>query len=152
MIIKTKAKKITSEITHGETIEQQTDNKQITTNKNDKNDKNEEEVVVAEITKCYEENIGLLTPATAELLFDYLKDMSKDLIIKAIKIASINNKKTGRYVQGILNDWNKKGIKTLLDVENEEKNFKIRGKKKESDFEQREYDDLSFLYANGGSQ
>lgn len=79
---------------------------------------------IAEITKCYEENIGLLTPATAELLFDYLKDMDKDLIIQAIKIASINNKRAGRYVQGILNDWYKKGIKTLLDVENEQRNFK----------------------------
>ena len=31
----------------------------------------EKETDVAEITKCYEENIGLMTPATAELLFDY---------------------------------------------------------------------------------
>lgn len=79
----------------------------------------EKEIDVAEITKCYEENIGLMTPATAELLFDYLKDMNKDLIIQAIKIASINNKRTGRYIQGILNDWSKKGFKTLLDVEQE---------------------------------
>ena len=77
------------------------------------------ETDVAEITKCYEENIGLITPATAELLFDYLKDMDKDLIIQAIKIASINNIRTGRYIQGILNDWNKKGFKTLLDIEQE---------------------------------
>lgn len=33
-------KKITNKITYGETNEQQTNNKQITTNKNDKNDKN----------------------------------------------------------------------------------------------------------------
>lgn len=33
-------KKITSKTTYGETIEQQTNNKQITTNKNDKNEKN----------------------------------------------------------------------------------------------------------------
>lgn len=74
---------------------------------------------IAEIIKCYEENIGLITPATAELLLDYLKDMDKDLIIQAIKIASINNIRTGRYIQGILNDWSKKGFKTLLDVEQE---------------------------------
>ena len=74
---------------------------------------------VAEITKCYEENIVLMTPATAELLFDYLKDMDKELIIQAIKIASINNIRTARYIQGILNDWSKKRFKTLLDVEQE---------------------------------
>lgn len=110
----------------------------------------QKEIDVTEITKCHEENIGMVTPATAELLFDYLKDMDKELIIKAIKIASINNKRTGRYVQGILNDWSKKGIKTLLDVENEQENFKIKGKKKEENFEQREYKDLSFLYSNKG--
>lgn len=90
---------------------------------------------IAEITKCYEENIGLMTPATAELLFDYLKDMDKDLIIKAIKIASINNKRTGRYIQGILNDWSKKGFKTLLDVEQEQNSFKNKNEEKQENYE-----------------
>lgn len=90
---------------------------------------------IAEITKCYEENIGLLTPATAELLFDYLKDMNKDLIIQAIKIASINNKRTGRYIQGILNDWSKKGFKTLLDVEQEQNTFKNKKEEKQEEYE-----------------
>lgn len=95
----------------------------------------EKEIDVAEITKCYEENIGLMTPATAELLFDYLKDMDKDLIIKAIKIASINNKRTGRYIQGILNDWSKKGFKTLLDVEQEQNSFKNKNEEKQEKYE-----------------
>lgn len=95
----------------------------------------EKETDVAEITKCYEDNIGLLTPATAELLFDYLKDMNKDLIIQAIKIASINNKRTGRYIQGILNDWSKKGFKTLLDVEQEQNTFKNKNEEKQEKYE-----------------
>lgn len=94
-----------------------------------------ENIDVAEITKCYEENIGLMTPATAELLFDYLKDMNKDLIIQAIKIASINNKRTGRYIQGILNDWSKKGFKTLLDVEQEQNTFKNKKEEKQEEYE-----------------
>lgn len=108
---------------------------------------------VAEISKSFEENIGLLTPASAELIFDYLKDFSKDLIIKAIKIASVKNKRSAKYVGGILNDWNKKGFKTLADVENEQNNFNKKSeieKTKKTDFEQREYDDLSFLLANKG--
>ena len=96
----------------------------------------EKETDVAEVTKCYEENIGLMTPATAELLFDYLKDMDKDLIIQAIKIASINNKRTARYIQGILNDWSKKGIKTLLDIEKEQNEFKSRSKIKQETSEE----------------
>lgn len=92
-----------------------------------------ENIEIAEITKCYEDNIGLLTPATAELLFDYLKDMNKDLIIQAIKIASIKNKRRMDYIQGILNDWNRKGIKTLLDVENEQNNFKNKTETKKEE-------------------
>lgn len=95
----------------------------------------EKDIDVAEITKCYEDNIGLLTPATAELLFDYLKDMDKDLIIQAIKIASINNKRTGRYIQGILNDWSKKGFKTLLDIEQEQNTFKNKKEEKQEEYE-----------------
>lgn len=83
----------------------------------------------AEIIKCYEENIGLITPATAELLLSYLDIMDKDLIIKAIKIATINNKRSGRYIQGILNDWNRKGLKTLLDIENEEQHYNNKNNK-----------------------
>ncbi len=102
----------------GNNVTQMLPEKEIDIEKEKEKEK-EKETDVAEITKCYGDNIGLLTPATAELLFDYLKDMDKDLIIQAIKIASINNKRTGRYIQGILNDWSKKGFKTLLDVEQE---------------------------------
>ena len=84
----------------------------------------EKKTDVAEIIKCYEENIGLITPATAEKLFDYLKDMNKDLIIQAIKIASINNIRKFNYIKGILDDWINKGFKTLLDVQNEQNTFK----------------------------
>ena len=98
----------------------------------------ENSIDVEEITKCYEDNIGMLTPATAELLFDYLNDMNKDLIIKAIKIASINNKRSGKYIQGILNDWNRKGIKTVLDAENEQNDFNKQNNKEETDEEKKQ--------------
>ena len=74
----------------------------------------------AEITKCYEENIGLITPATAEILFSY-NDIDYKMIIEAIKIASVNNKRNCRYIQGILNSWISKGYKVLADIQNEQK-------------------------------
>lgn len=73
----------------------------------------------AEIVKCYEDNIGLITPATAEILFSY-NDIDYNMIIKAIKIASVNNKRSCKYIQGILNSWIKKGYKVLADIQNEE--------------------------------
>ena len=73
----------------------------------------------AEIIKCYEENIGLITPATAEILFGY-DDIDYQMIIEAIKIASINNKRNCRYIQGILNSWINKGYKVVADIQKEQ--------------------------------
>lgn len=118
-------------------------------NNNNNNINNNNNNDVAEIKKIFEENIGLLSPASAEILFDYLKDFSKDLIIKAIKIASINNKRSTKYIQGILNAWGKKGFKTILDIENEQSNYyNKKNEKQKTVFEQRQYDDLSFLIKN----
>ena len=88
----------------------------------------------AEIIKCYEENIGLITPATAEILFSY-NDIDYKMIIEAIKIATLNNKRNCRYIQGILNSWSKKGIKTLIQAKEEEQEFK---QEKQSKTEKRE--------------
>ena len=77
----------------------------------------------AEIIKCYEENIGLITPAAAEILFSY-NDIDYKMIIEAIKIASINNKRNCRYIQGILNSWINKGYKIVTDIQNEQEQYK----------------------------
>ena len=93
---------------------------------------------IQNIAKSYEENLGLLTPASAELLYSYLDTFTEDIICSAIKIASINNKRTTKYVCGILNDWKKKGLTTLLDIEKEQQEFKNRnqvGKRKETEEE-----------------
>lgn len=75
----------------------------------------------AEIIKCYEENIGLITPATSEILFSY-NDIDYKMIIEAIKIASINNKRSCKYIQGILNSWIRNGYKVLSDIQEEQIN------------------------------
>lgn len=77
----------------------------------------------AEIVRCYTENIGCVTPATAGILFSY-NDIDYKMIIEAIKIASINNKKSCRYIQGILNSWINKGYKVVADIQNEQEQRK----------------------------
>lgn len=77
---------------------------------------------ISKITKCYEDNIGLLTPAAADLIFSYLDDFKDYRIInKAIKTASTANIRTAKYINGILRSWLKKGYKVLADVQNEQK-------------------------------
>ena len=113
--------KLTSKITNGITNNQQTTNKQLTTNKNEKNDKNEKNKrsSIEEIVKCYEENIGMITPATSDLLFSYLDDMDYKLIVEAIKRSALANKRSMSYINGILKSWNNKGYKVLADLQDE---------------------------------
>ena len=100
------------------------------------------------IIEFYNNNIGQLMPYGLTLLEDYLKEMPSDLIIYAMKIAVEADKKTINYIKAILNNWSNKGIKTVIEAEKENKDFKKSKGKKESNFEQREYEDLSYLYAN----
>lgn len=88
------------------------------------NDNDNVNVNVADVIKAYEENIAPATPMSLELLTDYCKELSPELVIEAIQKANSANKRSGRYIQGILNDWSKKGFKSLIDVQNEEQEFK----------------------------
>jgi len=84
-----------------------------------------------EIIEFYNENIGLITPYGLEILSDYAKEMSVDLIILAMKKSVEANIKTIKYIKGILNNWSKKGIKTVLEAEQEDMRFKEDDKKQE---------------------
>lgn len=67
----------------------------------------------------YNENIGLITPHGIQVLEDYAKEMPTDLIIYAMEISVEANIRTIQYIKGILNNWSKKGIKTLIDAKDE---------------------------------
>jgi len=77
------------------------------------------DVDIEEVLKFYESEIGLATSTTATVFESYLEDLPKEMIIKAIEIASSNNKKSLSYIKGILNSWMNKGYKVLADTEQE---------------------------------
>lgn len=148
------------------TNNQQTNNKQITTNKNEKNDNNDNNITTTvgdscvdglqEIIEFYNNNIGLIAPYGVEILSDYLKEMPVDLIILAMQKAVEADKRTIQYIKGILNNWSKKGIKSVIDAEKEDKQFQStkqenkNASKSYNNYEQRQYNDLNSLYANKG--
>ena len=74
------------------------------------------------VIKRYEEEIGFATPTTLTTLLSYQDDLTDEMIVKAIEIASERNKKNLSYIKGILNSWISKGYKTLADIENEQNN------------------------------
>lgn len=83
------------------------------------------------IINFYNENIGLITSYGIDILSDYANEMSADLIILAMKKAVEANVRTIQYIKGILNNWSKQGIKTVLDAEEEDKKFREKDKKEE---------------------
>ena len=90
-----------------------------------------------EIINFYNENIGLITPYGIEVLEDYAKEMPAELIILAMKKAVEANKRTIQYIKGILNNWSKKRIRTVLEAEREDEQFKNNSTKKEETVEEK---------------
>ncbi len=84
------------------------------------------------IINCYEENIGMITPASAELLLSYLDTFNQEIICTAIKKSATANKRSADYICGILRDWQKKNIKTMADITKEEEDFKGKNKSKKT--------------------
>lgn len=76
------------------------------------------------ITDFYNNNIGLLTPYGQELFKDYLLTMDFDVILYAMKLATEANVRNLKYIKAILNDWENKGIKTLIEAQLENQKFK----------------------------
>ena len=121
-------------------------------NENDNDNNNASDSCVDGLHKVidfYNNNIGALTPFGLETLTDYLKEFDEDIVIYAMQISVEANKRTIQYIKAILNNWQKAGVKTIADAKNESQK-KTSKSKKESNFEQREYEDLSYLYANKG--
>ena len=120
------------------------DNDSDSVNDND-SDNNNNDVVgdscvdgLQEIIEFYDNNIGMITPFGVEVLSDYAKEMHKDLIILAMKKAVEANIRTIQYIKGILNNWSKKGIKTVLEAEKEDEAFRNK------DVKQKETEEESF--------
>ena len=105
---------------------------------------------VDEIVQFYNENIGAITPHEYEVLNDYRNTFSDDIILYALKL-QVEARATGvSYTKAILNNWQKKNVKTLLDAQNENK----KRKPKEDDkppsnvYHNAQYGVLSKYYAN----
>ncbi len=74
----------------------------------------------------FEKELGRgLTPMEFEILNGWLElEYSEEIIICALKEAIYNGATNFRYIDRILYEWNKKGIKTKEDVEKDKKEFK----------------------------
>lgn len=105
-------------------------NDNVNVNVND-NDNNNNVVVgdscvdgLQEVINFYNENIGLITPYGLEVLSDYAKEMNYNVIIYAMQKAVEANVRTIQYIKGTLNNWQKAGVKNLIQAKEESENFR----------------------------
>ena len=85
------------------------------------------------IYSIFENEFGrTLSPMEYEIISGWIDSgYSEELIKLALKEATYNNVSNLRYIDAIIFEWSKKGIKTKADVENDRKKFKKNTSKKE---------------------
>lgn len=93
------------------------------------------------VFEFYQQNgFGTLSPYVAEKVGAWIDDLSEELVLEAMKIATENNARNWKYVESILKNWHNKNLKTIADVEADRKQFeakkqlrnKQQGKQKEA--------------------
>lgn len=88
------------------------------------------------IFDTFEKELGrTLSPLEYEIINDWLTMCNEEVIILALREAIYNGVNNFRYIERIINEWNKKGIKTKEDVEKSKQEFKNKNKKKQELFD-----------------
>ena len=88
---------------------------------------NGNETKSSNIFDVFEKEFGrTLSPMDYEIISDWQKDFDDNLILLALKEAVFNNVNNLRYIDKIIRDWSKKGIKTEQDVINDRKKFESK--------------------------
>ena len=74
-----------------------------------------------------------ITPIEMELVIQWEKDYSSELVKLALKEAVVNNKRTFKYIEAILVSWKGKGIRTAIEAQQEIEQFNNRKSSANSD-------------------
>lgn len=95
--------------------------------------KEEKEVDNSDIFSIFENEMGrTISPMEYDMIKGWLTDYNKDVVIEALKEAVYNGVNNFRYIDKILFEWNKKGIKTKEDVIKDKNVY--RAKKEKVDY------------------
>lgn len=86
----------------------------------------------SDIYSRYEKEMGRsLSPMEYEIISKWLEDYEEELIVLALKEAIYNGTTNFRYIDRIIYEWHKKGIKTEKDVLENRKEYKKTKKNQE---------------------
>lgn len=105
--------------------------------------KKEDEEKPTSLFDTFEQELGrTLSPMEYEIINGWLSTCNEEVIILALKEAIYNGVSNFRYIDRIINEWNKKGIKSKEDVEKNRKEFK-KNQKSQKNQELFDYDWLN---------
>ena len=83
------------------------------------------------IFDVFEKEFGrTLSPMDYEIISEWQKNYNDEIILLALKEAVFNGVNNLRYIDKILIDWSKKGIKNEQDIINDRKNFQTKKQNK----------------------
>lgn len=85
----------------------------------------------------YEDNIGKLTPLIREELIRWIDHFDEEIVEEATFMMAKKGGKTFSYLEKILEEWQRAGLKTLADVQAYELEKEIKKNKKLIPFKQR---------------
>lgn len=85
----------------------------------------EKKFPTAEISNYYQKRIGIIDGQQYQILTDYLTldGMEPEVIKTAIDKAADNGKRSFSYINSILKNWRQNGIRTMVQVEDEQRQF-----------------------------
>ena len=88
-------------------------------------DKKTSAAPTAEISNYYQKRIGIIDGQQYQILTDYLTldGMELEVIKTAIDKAADNSKRSFSYINSILKNWRQNGIKTMVQVKDEQRQF-----------------------------
>jgi len=84
-------------------------------------------VVPQNVIEMYENNIAPLTPIVRDAIANWLNDIEEDMLIWAIGEAVAHNKRTWKYIEGILRNHFNAGRTTLTQVKDAQRSFRNNG-------------------------
>jgi len=67
----------------------------------------------------YQQNFGVASPIIIQSIDFWIDDLNEELVIEALRRAALDQKGY-RYAEGILKNWDKKGLKTLDEIKSED--------------------------------
>ncbi len=110
----------------------------------------EEEIEGDEIFKIFEEELGRTLSQTELALINgwLISGTKEDIIIGALKEAIFNGVTSFRYIDKIIYEWEKKGLKTMDEVNEYLKNRKSERSKGIKDIDKKELEVLDYDWLN----